>query len=460
MDEILHNQGSIEILADFNRVFVIRWTNQILDDIREEILTGKFSHKPSREDFMNIILERLRRYIADLDKKGVRKVINATGVIIHTNLGRSPISLPVLHRMQEVLSGYTNLEYDSVQGGRGHRDTELAHILRTLLDCEDATAVNNNAGAVFLILNSLARGEEVIVSRGELVEIGGSFRIPDIMAQSGAVLREVGTTNKTRISDYEAAINENTRMILHVHRSNFEMIGFTASPSISELVRVAHESNLHLIVDAGSGYLFDFQDIPVRQEPVVSDLLTAGADLVCFSGDKLLGGPQAGLIVGGSPLVNCIRKNPLMRVLRLDKFILYTLAETLKSFFKNNLVDQIPIFTMMQPDAASMRKRSRNFRVRLINAVPELINRINIQEGASVMGGGSTPGQMLPGYIISISSSRGSIAQLERFLRAGSPAIVARVEADQLILDLRTVLKNDELFIIDRLKKAHETELL
>lgn len=454
VDQILRDSAVMQILCEYRRDFVVRWIGEALEEIREEIRQGKVADDTDRPLLQKRVVEYVHRRIAALDALGIRRVINATGVIVHTNLGRSPLPPDVLAGLAHRLGGYTNLEYDLTRGERGHRDTILNALLQELTGCEAATAVNNNAAAVLLILNTLARDGEVIVSRGELVEIGGSFRVPDIMRQSGAILREVGTTNRTRIADYRAAVTDNTRLILQVHRSNFEICGFSESPRLDELVGLSRETGIPLVVDAGSGYLDVLPALRLPDEPVIRQVLETGADLVCFSGDKLLGGAQAGLVLGRSALVDRLRRNPLMRVLRLDKLVLYTLTETLRYYFRIDTAPYIPIHRMMRDDPEQIRRRCRRFRSRLRRTSPELGAACRLVESASLIGGGSTPGRMIPGSVVAITPTEGSVAAMEKRLRSGTPPIISRVENDRLIIDLRTVFESEEPALIQGLVAA------
>ncbi|MBN2431189.1 MAG: L-seryl-tRNA(Sec) selenium transferase [Acidobacteria bacterium] len=459
VDAILGLSDLTDIVETYRREYLVRWINSILDDIRQEIRANHHQVSAVREDFLRMIQERLQDKIRRLENQGVTPVINAAGVVIHTNLGRSPLADQVLRRLAHGLAGYTDVEYDLAAGRRGHRDTHAAAVLRELMECEDATAVNNNAGAVFLILHALARGGEVIVSRSELVEIGGSFRIPDIMRESGAILKEVGTTNKTYARDFEQAISDQTRLILHVHQSNFALVGFTAAPSLEELVSVARRHDIPLVVDAGSGYLFEIPDLPLHNEPVIRRLLDGGVDLVCFSADKLMGGPQAGLILGRRHLVQRIREDPLMRVLRLDKVISLGLTETLKLYFRKDFAERVPIFAMMRLAPAVIRARCSRFRTRLLRGITGAADRIKVRSDRSVIGGGTTPGEELPGYVVVLRPSGGQAHKLERFLRQGRPPVIARTEDDELRLDLRTVTAAEEKILLGRLREAFQQGL-
>jgi len=355
----------------------------------------------------------------------LRGVINATGVVLHTNLGRAPLG--ALHPV----AGYSNLEYDLVTGRRGKRDDHIGRLLEKLLGVP-AIAVNNGAAALYLVLHELAEGGEVIVSRGELIEIGDGFRIPDIMRRSGAVLREVGTTNRTRIEDYREAINDRTRLILRVHPSNFHMSGFTGKPELRELAGLAQQANVPLHEDLGSGCLVDFSRFGVR-EPLVQDSLRAGVNLVSFSGDKLLGGPQAGLLAGDTVLVARLRRNPMFRALRVDKLITEALERTLRAILLEEW-DSLPALQMLRLSADDIRKRAE----KLASQIPGA----SVEPGESVTGGGATPDQTLPTYLIAIQAP--NIIERERRLRAGSPPIIVRISQDRLLVDLRTVFSSEE----------------
>jgi L-seryl-tRNA(Ser) seleniumtransferase len=370
------------------------------------------------------IEEQVRRNIENLRQPSLKRVINATGVVLHTNLGRAPGA-----------DGYSNLEYDLAEGRRGKRDTHTGHLIERLTG-KPGIVVNNNAAAVLLVLNELASGGEAIVSRGELIEIGDGFRIPDIMKASGATLCEVGTTNRTHLDDYRAAISERTRAIMRVHPSNFHIEGFTAKPRLDELAALARERNLPLYEDLGSGCI---ADLPIR-EPLVKESLDAGVNLVSFSGDKLLGGQQAGIITGDADLVARTRKNPLFRALRVDKLVVKGLAETLKRLIFAKY-DEIPALRMLRMSVDEIRVRAEKLRDRM----PSL----EIIEGESVAGGGSTPDQTLPTWLLAIS---GDVVQIEKKLRAKN--IIARIENDRVVLDLRTVFAEEEEELVRALKQA------
>lgn len=364
------------------------------------------------------------RSLRNLVRPSLRRVINATGVVLHTNLGRAPLGSLAF------LAGYSNLEYDLASGRRGRRDVHVSPLLERLLGAP-GIVVNNNAAAVFLALSELAAGFEVVVSRGELIEIGDGFRIPEIMTRSGAVLREVGTTNRTHMDDYRAAITDRTRLLLRVDPSNFRMEGFTSRPGIPELAALGRERGIPVYEDLGSGCLADLRAFGV-DEPLASHSLRAGASLVSFSGDKLLGGPQAGILAGNPGIVERLRRNPLFRALRLDKLIYQALGDTLRNVLLERW-ERIPALAMIRQSAEEIRRRAEKVAAQLPGA--ELI------PGDSVIGGGSTPQQPLPTWLIALP---GDAATSERSLREGEPAVVGRIHEDRLLLDLRTVFPEEE----------------
>ena len=365
----------------------------------------------------------------------LRPVINATGVILHTNLGRAPLSAAALAAIGAVGQGYSNLEFDLAAGGRGSRLTHLERMLREAIGAEAGLAVNNNAAALLLTLSALTRDREVIISRGQAVEIGGGFRIPDVCRQSGALLVEVGTTNRTRLSDYRAAVTPATAAILRVHASNFKIIGFTEQPSLPELQAVAAETGVLLLDDLGSGCLLDTRRYGLAPEPTPQASLAAGADLVLFSGDKLLGGPQAGIIGGRADLVAQLRRHPLARALRTDKATIAALAATLQHYISGDAETAIPIWRMISAPAERMRERAEHWR-RAIGAGA-------VEAAESVIGGGSLPGERLPTFVLTLRGDAPSAQRLAERLRGGDPSVVARVEKDALLLDPRTVADNE-----------------
>ena len=425
------------------RAVVTQVARSVLGELRARLIkrgeAGSASPVASGEAIESQVVAAVEALLAP----SLRRVINATGVVLHTNLGRAPLAPAAVAAIAESAPRYSNLEYDIESGQRGRRDVHTAHLLADLAGAEAAIVVNNNAAAVFLILNTFAKGAEVIVSRGELIEIGDGFRIPDIMAESGALLREVGTTNRTRIRDYERAINKSTRLLLRVHPSNFRVTGFTERPSLEELVALGRRKRIPVFEDLGSGCLADLASVGIA-EPVVRASCRAGAKIVSFSGDKLLGGPQAGIIAGEKDIVARIRRNPLFRALRVDKLTIAALEATLKAYYRGAL-DDIPALRMIRLPAEEIARRAESFAQRLRASLPPDVE-IKLGAGFSVIGGGSTPDQKLPTHLISIKSRGCSAAALEERLResANGVPIIARIAGDRLILDLRTVFSDEE----------------
>ena len=391
--------------------------------------------------------------LARLFQPSLRPVINATGVVIHTNLGRAPLSATAAAQVAALAAGYSNLEYDLGTGARGRRDVHAEQLVCTLTGAEAACVVNNNAAATLLTLAAVAAGREVIVSRGELVEIGGGFRVPDVMAQSGAILREVGTTNRTRASDYAAAINERTAAILRVHPSNFRIEGFTERPEVAELAELGRRFNLPVLDDLGSGHLGeDLVDTvaPLRDEPAIGRTLAAGASVVMFSGDKLLGGPQAGIIAGRRDLLATIRRHPLMRALRVDKMTYAALEATLQAYLAGKPQD-VPVARMIAATAAEIGARAERLAARLQGPVV----KGTVVDGLSTIGGGSAPGSTLPTRLLQLRHTDLSANALEARLRTLDPPIIARIENDIVVLDLRTVLPADDVVLARQLHGLH-----
>lgn len=366
----------------------------------------------------------------------LRPVINATGVVIHTNLGRAPLADVAIERVRAIAEGYSNLEYDLALGTRGSRTVHAESLLTQLTGAEAALVVNNNAAATMLILSGLAAGREVVISRGEMVEIGGGFRVPDVMRQSGATLREVGTTNRTRASDYLAAVTTATAMFLRVHPSNFRIEGFTERPSLADLVSAGRAMNVPVVEDIGSGCLVD--DLP--GEPSVRQSIAAGVDLVCFSGDKLLGGPQSGIIVGRRALVDRLRTHPLMRAVRADKIAFAILEATLAEYAAGRASETVPVQRMLHASADDIEARVR----RLSTTLAANGWRVAMISGSSAVGGGSAPGLELPTVLLALDREGESPDHLERWLRSLDPPVIARIEHDRVVLDLRTVMPGQD----------------
>jgi L-seryl-tRNA(Ser) seleniumtransferase len=401
--------------------------------------------------------DAVSRQLARALQYSLRPVINATGVVLHTNLGRAPIAPAALERIGRIAGGYTNLEFDVASGERGKRDVHADRLFAKLLNQGSdisTVVVNNCAAAVLLALNSLAEGGEVIVSRGELVEIGGGFRVPEVMAKAGAVLREVGTTNRTRIADYEKAITDKTRILLRVHRSNFEMVGFTEQPALDELVALGRKHKITVVEDLGNGALIDLGSVGVTGESGVSESLRAGVDVVAYSGDKLLGGPQAGMLSGRPEAIARIRANPLFRALRVDKLTYVALEATLMAYVKQHH-DAIPTLRMLRLPEAEIRARAEAIKLRVESGNPAAL-KIEIISGESVIGGGTAPSATLATALLAVTHSSVSADALAARLRAVEPPIVARIEEGRVLLDLRTVFPEQDEAIAQALTRISQ----
>jgi L-seryl-tRNA(Ser) seleniumtransferase len=452
VDELLARPRLAELSKRVDRNLVVEVTRTVLADLRARIAgeTGSFivaSDPSSLEKSITMQVERIL-------SRSLQPVINATGVILHTNLGRAPLTESAVEEFRQAATQYSNLEYDLEAGARGKRDVHTAEMLTRLTGAEAAIVVNNCAAAVLATLAAFARGGEVIVSRGELIEIGDGFRIPEIMEQSGAVLREVGTTNRTRLADYETAIGERTRLLLRVHPSNFKVTGFTEKPSLEELVALSQRSGIPLVEDLGSGCLVDLSEHGIT-EPTVRQSVEAGVGIVTFSGDKLLGGPQAGIIAGKKDLIARVRKHPLFRALRVDRLTIAALEATLGAYLRAAW-EEIPTMRMIRMTPQELKRRAENFIRELRPELPLDEVEIDIVDGASLAGGGSTPTQSLPSKVIRIASARCSATKLEQRLRRAPAGIsvIARVEDERLILDLRTVFPEQEPLLVKTLASA------
>jgi L-seryl-tRNA(Ser) seleniumtransferase len=427
VDQVVSSLAGLE--GRFPRALIVDEVRRVLQACRDEIRNGHRNSKP--------VEARVEENLARLEAPSLRRVINATGVVLHTNLGRAPLA------HFEPLPGYSNLEYDIARGVRGKRDVHAAELLLRLVGAP-GIAVNNNAAAIYLALNELAAGFEVVVSRGELIEIGDGFRIPDIMQRSGAIIREVGTTNRTRIEDYREAINERTRLLLRVHPSNFRIEGFTARPELRELAALAKERGIPLYEDLGSGCVADLRKFGI-DEPLVGDSLRAGVNLVSFSGDKLLGGPQAGILAGDRALIARLRRNPMFRALRLDKLIYQALETTLRNLLLERW-DQIPALRMISQSGEELRSRAEKLCLRLDGVLTQVI------EGSSLIGGGATPEQPLSSWLVAVRCE--DVVQAEGRCRMSDPPVVARIENDLLLFDLRTVFPWEEEDLARAIRQA------
>ena len=432
MDKLRQRQSIAALEQTHGHAAVLEALRSEADRVRADLAGG--AHLP---DIPEAIERGAAARLARDTACSLRPVINATGVVIHTNLGRAPLGAAAVARVAEVASGYSNLEYDLEAGARGRRDVHAERQICKLTGAEAACVVNNNAAATLLTLAALAAGREVLVSRGELVEIGGGFRVPDVMAQSGAMLREVGTTNRTRVSDYAAAISDRTAVILRVHPSNFRIEGFTERPAVRDLAALAHRFSVPLVDDLGSGYLGEAHPA-LRDEPSVARTVADGADVVMFSGDKLLGGPQAGIVAGRRELLERIRRHPLMRALRVDKMTYAALEATLQMAAAGRRAN-IPVAAMLDMSADDLRPRAE----RLASGLAAPLSA-DVVEGESTIGGGSAPGATLPTWLVRLTHGALSAAALEQRLRSLDPPIVARIVDDHVVLDLRTVLPEQD----------------
>jgi L-seryl-tRNA(Ser) seleniumtransferase len=451
VDQMLQQPAVSEWVSRTSHGFVVSEIQACLGEVRQLLLSHGPGDAPVPD--LAVLVTRLVRRVEARLRSSHRAVINATGVVIHTNLGRAPLSGPAQESLSAIAAGYSNLEYELETGARSHRDLNIEPALTELLGCEAATVVNNNAAALLLSLNTIAEGREVIVSRGELVEIGGSFRIPEILAKSGAVLREVGTTNKTRVSDYEAAIRPDTALLLRVHPSNFRIRGFTHRPALSDLLELARANQLPLLEDIGSGCLVDLRAYGIAEEPMARESLAAGVDLVCFSADKLLGGPQAGILAGARRWVDMVRKNPLMRTYRVGRLIHAALEATLLSYRSGRALAEVPVLRLISTPWEKLQRRTDLLVRRLRPGLPEGV-RVQRVRGESVVGGGSCPETALPSPLLALSTERLSVARIESRLRANEPPVIVRLEEDRILVDLRTVFPAQEKTLLAALRAS------
>ncbi len=455
VDEILSREEILDLLRVHPRAVVVEAIRKGLGRLREEILnrddlSGGEETLLSFENIFPLFQKEINLQV----QPRLRRVINATGIVIHTNLGRAPLHPLAINHMVEVAKAYSNLEYDLALGERGDRYSHVEEILCRLSGAESALVVNNNAGAVLLCLNTLSEGREVVISRGELVEIGGAFRIPDVMKRSGAFLREVGTTNRTHLNDYQRAIGPQTALLLKVHTSNFRVMGFTSEVSLAELVQMGREHHLPVMEDLGSGCFVDLSQYGMEKEPTVQDAIRTGVDVVTFSGDKLLGGPQAGIILGKKDILESIKVNPLMRALRIDKLTLAALESTLLLYLdEKRAMEEIPTLRMLGLDIRKLKRRGNRLLKRLQEKVKKGV-QFTLREDVSQVGGGALPLQELPTIILSVKSPDRSVNSLEDSLRKGDPPIISRISKDELVFDMRTVFDEEIPILAQGIEKA------
>ncbi|MCX8069634.1 MAG: L-seryl-tRNA(Sec) selenium transferase [Thermodesulfovibrionales bacterium] len=450
VDSILKSKEANKWLEDFPRQIVIKSIRETIDSIRGAIIKDNAINLSN-----NSILDRVYERIRAFTDYSLKPVVNATGIVIHTNLGRSVLSEDIMNHVKEVSCGYSTLEYDLSKGARGKRYSHVQKLLREITGAEDALIVNNNAAAVFVSLREIAKGREVIVSRGELVEIGGSFRVPDVMAESGAILKEVGTTNKTHLHDYERAINPNTALLLKVHQSNFRTIGFTKLVEIDELSDLGRKYKIPVMFDLGSGCLIDLKPYGIFIEPSVQDIIKSGCDIVTFSGDKLLGGPQGGVIAGKKNIIERISKNPLMRAVRVDKMTLSAFESVLLKYLDlEKAKTEIPTLNMILQELNVIKQRATVIHNLLLNRVDTDSFDASILEDESQAGGGSLPELNFKTFVVAIKPKKITVSNLENRLRKCTVPIIARVKDDMLIIDVRTVQDREIETLVDMIKTA------
>jgi L-seryl-tRNA(Ser) seleniumtransferase len=452
IEQLRQHAAARALVEQYGHEAVVEALRAAAADARAQIRAT--SRSADRAQVTDAITQAAARQLSATLRPSLIRVINATGVVIHTNLGRAPLAEAALARVRDVAAGYTNLEYDLEAGNRGARDLHAESLLCRLTGAEAAVVVNNCAAATMLVLAAVARGREVIVSRQELVEIGGGFRVPDVMAQSGARLREVGTTNRTRAGDYALAIGERTGAILRVHPSNFRLEGFVERPALAELVALGRRFAVPVIEDQGSGLLDAPDGGPLRGEPTVGQSVAAGADLVCCSGDKLLGGPQAGIVVGRRELVARVRRHPLLRALRVDKLTYAALEATLIEHVSGRAAESVPALRMVAMTSAAIGARAEA----LARTLAAEGWHAKVVEGASTIGGGSAPGSELRTWLVAVARDGWSPDRLESRLRRGHPPVVARIVGDRVALDLRTVRPEDEAELVEGLRRAASEE--
>jgi len=448
VDEFLKSPYGLKWLDAYPRRSVLKAVRMVLDAKRKEILSGV-----APDVSMDILAGDIEETIRQLSSYRLKPVINATGVVIHTNLGRSILSDKAIEHVMTTVRSYSNLEYEIAKGKRGKRYSQIKGIIKDMTGAEDAVVVNNNAAAVLICLDTFAKGREVIVSRGELVEIGGSFRIPEVMKAGGAILREVGTTNKTHLHDYENALCGSTALLLKVHQSNYRVIGFTEEVPIEKLAAMGKKYRVPVMADLGSGCMIDLKRYGVHGEPAVQEVVKTGADIVTFSGDKLLGGPQAGIIIGRERFIQKIQKNPLLRALRIDKMTLASLEATFMQYLdEDKALMEIPTLRMMTEPVEVIRKRAG----RIFRALKDISAKadISIVPDDSQAGGGSLPQINFPTFSVSIRPNSISVNELEKRLRLGEPAVIAKIKGNALLIDARTVQDREIKGLVNCVRKA------
>ncbi|MCX6344403.1 MAG: L-seryl-tRNA(Sec) selenium transferase [Armatimonadetes bacterium] len=454
IDEIMNTQGARRLIEEHDRDVVVDAARVVVDQIRSEVIRGGDTVLSP-----DAILGRVASYLRAKFSPSLKHAINAAGIILHTGLGRAMLPKAAVDAVNDVIKGYCTLAADLENGQRTTRDVHFSDILCELTGAEAATIANNNAAATMLVLNTLARGKEVIVSRGQLVEIGGAFRMPDVMEQSGAIMREVGTTNKTHLRDYAAAINENTGAILRVHMSNYRIVGFFEEPGIEELTNLAHDHNIPIIDDLGSGALVDLNEFGLESEPMIRDSIRAGVDVACFSGDKLIGGPQCGIMVGKADVIKAIKKNPLSRAMRVGKLEVAALEATLKLFLdREKLYANHPTYKMFSMSVESIENRAIKV-VKKISGVSSDIAEISVIDGTTQVGSGSVPAQAIPTKLLSVRPITISASAFAKKLRYYDTPVFARIHQDAVLLDFRTIQPGEDATVAKALVAVASAEL-
>ena len=451
VDKLVSAKGAEALIEDYGRYAVVEAARTVLKELRLKMKKTKGSQTQKKELSQEAILGKIKEHLQEKMSPSLTKAVNATGVILHTGLGRAVLPREAQSGVKNVIEGYCTLATDIETGQRGHRDVHLNDLLCELTGAEAANVVNNNAAATMLILNTLAKGKEVIVSRGQLVEIGGSFRLPEVMEASGAVLKEVGTTNKTHLRDYTAAISEETGAIMRVHHSNYRILGFTEEPAVEELAELAKKHNIPFIDDLGSGALVDLKDFGIETEPLVQRSIQAGVDVACFSGDKLIGGPQAGIIVGKASIIQRIRKNPLSRALRVGKLTIAGMEATLRLFLsREKLHDSHPVYKMFSLSLKEIEKRAKKVAKELRAQISDKVE-ITIIDGGSQVGSGSVPVETIPTKFLRIKPAPGSAENLARKLRHHKPPVFTRIQKDAVLFDFRTIQEDEDTLVSEAL---------
>ena len=440
VDDLLKEPVLEALCKEMPALTVTRAIRQALDQLRKDVLEGKIGELPARD----ALCAKIAVLACRENAPSLRRVINGTGIILHTNLGRACLSDKAAQAAASVAGSYSTLEYNVATGGRGLRYTHVEELLCRLTGAESALVVNNNAAAVLLTLSGLTTGGEVVVSRGELVEIGGSFRVPDIMEACGAVLKEVGTTNKTHLRDYDRAINDRTKALMKVHTSNYRIVGFTETPALADMVELGHARGMLVIEDLGSGCLVDLNQFGIHDEPTVQDSLRAGVDVVSISGDKLLGGPQAGIILGKKKYVDILKKHPLTRAMRVDKMTLAALEATLRSYEAEKATEEVPTIAMLAVSQEALLAKAE----KLCRGLTDAGCSAQVVSTQGQVGGGSVPTQMLKSFAVALEPKAGSVDAMEEKLRLGEPPVIGRIHHDRYLLDVRTLKETDYAEIV------------